>query len=111
MKQYQSLDKNKINKPNSFRRFIGSQMFHQYYTSLCFFANKILEDRPAAEDVVEDVFINLWRKDPDLENYNNIKAVLYTSVRNACFDFIKNRRNNILRRSDHAYLLAQESED
>ena len=37
-------------------------VFHKYYASLCFFANKFLKDNEAAKDIVQDVFVLLYEK-------------------------------------------------
>ena len=87
------------------------EVFDQYYLSLCFFAEKIVNDRPAAEDIVENTFIKLWLKEKDFTKHGNIKALLYISVRNACYDFIKTSRRNRLRQEQLAYLQGQGTED
>lgn len=85
-------------------------VFNQYHTALCFFAEKLVQDRTEAEDIVEDVFIKLWQKEPDFSQYKNIKAVLYITVKNACLDHIKKRRRDITKLSGFAYTLQQETE-
>jgi RNA polymerase sigma-70 factor (family 1) len=67
-------------------------VFDKYYSILCYFAENLLDDAPAAEDVVEDVFINLWTKNTDFTSYRSIKAFLYTCTRNACYGFMEQRQ-------------------
>ncbi|MCW3119896.1 MAG: polymerase, sigma-24 subunit, subfamily [Chitinophagaceae bacterium] len=86
-------------------------IFDQYYAALCFFANRLVNDKFAAEDLVEDVFIKLWNKENDFNKYRSIKAVLYISVRNACYDLIKLRRRKLLKQGQLNYLLQGESGD
>jgi RNA polymerase sigma-70 factor (family 1) len=83
--------------------------FFQYYSSLCFFAEKIVQDQPAAEDIVQDTFVKLWQKQPDFSGYRNIKAVLYIAVKNACVNFIKTRRRSTRKKQQWGYLLLQET--
>jgi RNA polymerase sigma-70 factor (ECF subfamily) len=85
--------------------------FIQYYHPLCFFADKILQDIPAAEDTVENVFIRLWEKNPDFDDYKNIRAVLYISVRNECFNLLKKRRSKRFGQDAFSYLSNQESQN
>ena len=61
----------------------------QFYPALRNFANSLLGDIPAAEDVVTEVFIILWKKHTDFETLQNIKAFLYISTRNACINHLK----------------------
>jgi RNA polymerase sigma-70 factor (ECF subfamily) len=62
-----------------------------FYIPLCFFAEQIILDRPAAEDVVTDVFIKLWEKRGSFNTEENIKAFLYISTKNACRNILKHR--------------------
>ena len=61
----------------------------QFYPALRNFANSLLGDVPAAEDVVTEVFIILWKKHADFETLQNVKAFLYISTRNACINHLK----------------------
>lgn len=85
--------------------------FYQYYPTLCFFAAKLVNEKAAAEDIVEDTFLKLWEKEPDFNRYKNIKAVLYISVKNACLNYIKKRKDLRNRNNAFTYLLQQEHED
>lgn len=58
-------------------------IFQQYYRPLCLYATHYLHDIDEAEDVVQDCFVKLISRNIMPEN---IKAFLYTSVRNACID-------------------------
>jgi RNA polymerase sigma-70 factor (family 1) len=102
---------NKIDIESLAKESSFQNSFNQFYNALCFFADKMLRDRAAAEDTVENVFIKLWEKKPDFNDYKNIKAVLYISVRNACFNLIKKRRSNRFEQDELSYLLNQESQD
>lgn len=101
-------------KDNHFSEDAGTSIFREifddHYSPLCFFAEKLLKDQPAAEDLVEDVFIKLWLKEPDFSKYKNIKAVLYIAVKNACLDFIKADHRNLVKNVQWAYTKQQETE-
>ncbi|WP_410524467.1 sigma factor [Prevotella sp. AM34-19LB] len=58
-------------------------IFQQYYRPLCLYATHYLHDIDEAEDMVQDCFVKLISRSIMPEN---IKAFLYTSVRNACID-------------------------
>ena len=86
-------------------------VFNEYYSSLCFFANKLINDNTTSEDIVEDMFLKLWEKEPDFSQHKNIKAALYIGVKNACLDYIKKRKNQRTQANALTYLLQQEQED
>ncbi len=56
--------------------------------SLILFACRFL-DRTAAEDVVHDVFLKIWKKRAFLYFGDGIITYLYNSVRHACLDYLK----------------------
>lgn len=58
-------------------------LFRMVYPMLCTFALKFVSDIEDAENVVQDVMLNIWenRKSADIKD---IKSYLYTSVRNRC---------------------------
>ena len=61
-------------------------IFQQYYRPLCLYATHYLHDIDEAEDVVQDCFVKLISRSIMPEN---IKAFLYTSVRNASIDRLR----------------------
>lgn len=71
-------------------RAFDAFFFHHYH-SFCFFAKRLLKDRFAAEEIVEDSFIKYWQRHPDFDDLNSIKSFLYITIRNACINFIKTR--------------------
>lgn len=84
--------------------------FDLYYAPLCFFAYRLIRNRPAAEDIVEDSFMKLWKKHTDFESVQNIKAFLYITTRNACLNFLKQHQRDSASIRELAYL-ASEKED
>ena len=67
------------------------ELFDSYYRPLCHYVNGIIQDSDLAEDVVQEVFINLWNKNIPMDEALNIRALLFTSVRNKAVDAIRKR--------------------
>lgn len=63
-------------------------LFSEYYPALCFFAEKILKDRFAAEEVVQGVMLKVWEKQADFDVFPALKAFLYISTRNASLNYL-----------------------
>lgn len=56
-------------------------------------ARRILREREAAEDVMQEVLLQVWRSPPDLRpGHSNIAAWLTTVTRNRCIDILRVRR-------------------
>ncbi len=77
-----------------------SYYYHLFYIPLRYFAEQLIKDKAASDDIVADVFIKLWQKHAHFPSEERIKSFLYICTRNACLDFIKHQR--ITRRSEQA---------
>jgi RNA polymerase sigma-70 factor (family 1) len=64
------------------------KIFTHFYSPLCFFANSVLNDRDAAEDVVQEVMLKFWDKRISFDVLESAKSFLYVSVRNSCFNLL-----------------------
>lgn len=73
------------------RNILFQKIFRDYYPSLLYFSIRILNDKHSAEDVVQDVFMNMWRGRALFENELSLKAYLYLSVRNRSLDLLKKK--------------------
>jgi RNA polymerase sigma-70 factor (family 1) len=81
-------------------------LFRMYYAPLCLFAERMIKDRPAAEDIVGEAFVKLWHRHRDFENQQNIKGFLYITTRNACLNMLKQMQRESLSKKQLAYLSA-----
>lgn len=63
-------------------------LFHRTFPRLRDFAHKITKDEAVAEDILQDVFLKLWKKKDQVEG-ENIEAYLFRLVRNQCLDYIQ----------------------
>lgn len=70
-------------------RFAYEALFRHFYASLCFFANRLVIDHFAAEDIVQETLFKFWQKRADFDSFSSIKAFLYISTRNACLNLIE----------------------
>lgn len=70
-------------------------LFDRHYTHLVTFAERILTNRAdayeTASDVVQNVFVSLY-ENTDIEVSSSVRSLLFTSVRNACYNVIKHQR-------------------
>lgn len=70
-------------------RKVFEQVFKSYYTELCRFAMRYVREEVASEEIVQEVFINIWERRSELNINSSIKAYLFTAVRNRSFNWIK----------------------
>lgn len=68
------------------------KLFESYYAPLNMFAVSFIDSRDEAEDIVQEVFVNLWEKELDFENETAFKTYLYRSVRNRCMNHLRDNK-------------------
>ena len=82
-----------------------------YYPALRNFAMSLVGDGPAAEDIVAEVFVTLWKKHEDFGTLQNIKAFVYISTRNACINHIKKLQRDVVMKSGLTNYLSVDHEE
>lgn len=66
------------------------QLFRKHYADLLFYATRLVgEDE--AEDVVQDVFVELWRRQDAVEVGEQIQSFLYRAVYTRALNVLKHR--------------------
>lgn len=70
-----------------------AQIFHLYYSPLCNYAMKVTGSDIMAEDIVQNLFIQLWQTNA-LENIQNPEAYLLRSVKFKCIDYFRKHKDD-----------------
>jgi RNA polymerase sigma-70 factor (family 1) len=89
-----SNDTNKILSQLSEKKF--TSFYEEYYSSLCFFANRYLNNAEQAEDIVGEVAFKIWERRDSLKHTAALKNYFYISVRNACLDYLRHEEKKKL---------------
>lgn len=63
-------------------------LFRRYYTNLLFYATRIVGEEDA-EDVVQDVFVELWKRKDTMKVGEQIQAFLYRAVYTRALNVLK----------------------
>jgi len=63
-----------------------------FYSSLCAYANKFVYDIDSSEEIVQEVFFQLWKHRDDVGITTSLQSYLYRSVKNRSLNFIKHNR-------------------
>lgn len=65
------------------------ELFRAYCPALIRFACRYTRDTPAAENIVQEVFLNVWRDRSRLDPAANVKAYLYAAVKNQSLKYLR----------------------
>lgn len=68
-------------------------IFDTFFASLCYFANKMIDDKMQSQDIVIENFVKVWERRETFEDAKSIKAFLYISVKNSCINHIRSRKS------------------
>ena len=87
MKQSDDLYIEQINlkKPGSYK-----YLYDNYYSALCSFASRFFNQQKDTQDIVQDVFLKLWKSNSTFNSSKALTSYLYLSVKNATLNVIRN---------------------
>ena len=66
-----------------------SYIFRRYYKDLVLFGGTFLPDLELCEDIIQSIFLKLWKDRTNLLIESSLKAYLLKAVRNSCVDEIR----------------------
>jgi RNA polymerase sigma-70 factor (family 1) len=84
------------------------ELFLTLYPPLFRFISGIVKSKPAAEEIISDVFIKIWEKRQDLELIVNLTVYCYVIAKNLSLNFLeKQRRTTTLNIEDFSDSLSE----
>lgn len=69
--------------------FVFKKLFEDFYKELVRYAHGYLYDTSSSEDVVQEVFVQLWERPNDIKIESSLKSYLYFMVRNRCLNVLR----------------------
>jgi len=70
-------------------------LFKEFYTPLCRYVFKMIRDKDACEDIVQDVFMKVWSNKENLRTDGTAKAYLYRAVYNTALNYIEKSKKTV----------------
>ena len=64
-------------------------LFYDFFSPLCVFAYRYVEDKATCEDIVQDTFFRIWKNRKSLDIHVSARNFLLTTVRNSCLDWLR----------------------
>ena len=66
-------------------------IYLSYFSKMKYFAKEYVISEEAAEDIVQDVFVELWENKEMLNMHMNLIAYLFTTIKNKCLNHLRHK--------------------
>ncbi|MDR2038052.1 MAG: RNA polymerase sigma-70 factor [Bacteroidales bacterium] len=80
-------------------------MFKSYYPYLCFYAESIVGEKCAAEEIMSDFFLRLWENHKSIVINKSLQAYLMKGVRNNCLKHLEHMKVHQKHKEHVQYLM------
>lgn len=88
-----------------------SNFFRSTYDRYLRYASRLVGDRNAAVDLVQDAFVSVWNNREGLDPERSLKSYMYSVVRNHCLNFIRDHQNKTVRLEQADTLIIHQEQD
>lgn len=76
-------------KEKGYKQF--EKIYRELSPTLILYARKYV-DAASAEDIVQNIFLKVWKKSDLLDWSEKLKSYLFQSVKNSCLDYLKHQK-------------------
>jgi len=67
-------------------------LFRQHYSFLCLVAFRMVRDQDAAEDIVQDFYLDLWQRRAEIKTIGSFQAYATRAVKNLSISFLRKQQ-------------------
>jgi RNA polymerase sigma-70 factor (ECF subfamily) len=92
-KQSNELGENLVEKIRKGDEQAFEQLFREYYSDLCSFAHQFTKCNERAKDIVQEVFVTVWKRRQNWNIHRSVKAYLFKAVRNSAINQINHNNH------------------
>lgn len=85
------VDQELVKQINKGNKKAFEKLYNNYFVYLCVCANSYIFNADESQDIVNEVFVNVWHKREELEH--PIHAYLIKSVQNSSLNYLRSLRN------------------
>jgi RNA polymerase sigma-70 factor (family 1) len=83
-------------------------LFKQYYKFLCSYALGFTKERHAAEEIVENFFVDLWNNRKTINITTSVRSYFIWSIHNRCLNYLIRDRPKFISTHDISSLIDRE---
>ncbi|WP_099464344.1 MULTISPECIES: RNA polymerase sigma-70 factor [Parabacteroides] len=85
-----------------------SSLFSEYYADFVVFAGSFLGKREDSEEIVQEVFVELWESRNRLKRDRSLRSYLLTIIHNKCMDAL---RHDQIKQNYVEYIIKEDTEN
>jgi len=74
---------------------VSEKIWREYHSKLLAFVTRRVDDRSAADDILQDVFVKIHRQMDSLNEETKLESWLYQITRNAVIDYYRTRKPSV----------------
>jgi RNA polymerase sigma-70 factor, ECF subfamily len=93
-----------INGLKAGEKKVFDTLFNALYEPLCRYCMRMVPDQQEAEEIVQDIFVNLWLKRSELNIDVSLKAYLFRTVMNRAINYNNHQK---VRKNYHAHVVSE----
>jgi len=87
------------------------RLYAIFYTPMRVYAEMIVHSAYDSEEIVNDVFLTVWRRKENIQISSSIRSYIATAVRNRCLDFLRTYTSQLPLDNYETLLLISPEED
>mgnify|MGYP003602272963 FL=1 len=72
-----------------------TELYNKFWQSLFMSSYNVLKDRELCEDIIQDIFMNIWHNREKLEIHISLKGYMYACARYQVFNHIRRNKDKI----------------
>ncbi|WP_111709925.1 RNA polymerase sigma factor [Lutibacter citreus] len=72
-----------------------TEIYNAYWKSLFLSSYSLLKNKETSEDIIQDVFLDIWKKREQLKITISLKAYLYACTRYKVYDYFRKNKKGI----------------
>lgn len=85
-------------------------LFKCHFKELHSYANTIVKDDVAAEEIIQNLFFKLWEKREDLTIHTSLRAYLYRSTYNESLNYLKHQKVRLKYQKHSEYTMKDDAD-
>ena len=72
------------------------ELYLLFYKPLLQFGYSFVRSHEVSEEIVSDVFVNIWKKRENLSEVQNLKLYLFVSTKNTALNYLRTQKKPLL---------------